>query len=50
MFFKINALWFRNIKSYWRNKTVLIFSIIIPFFFIFVFGAIFKNEYIENAT
>ncbi|MCJ7690124.1 MAG: ABC transporter permease [Clostridiaceae bacterium] len=42
------ALWKRGLKAFVRNKTGLIFSIIIPFFFIYVFGAIFKNDFIEN--
>jgi len=42
------ALWKRGLKAFIRNRTGLIFSIIFPFFFIYVFGAIFKNEFIEN--
>ena len=42
------ALWIRGLKAFVRNKTGLIFSLIFPFFFVYVFGAIFKNDFIEN--
>lgn len=42
------ALWKRGLKAFARNKTGLIFSLIFPFFFVYVFGAIFKNDFIEN--
>ncbi|MDF2486793.1 MAG: type transporter precursor [Herbinix sp.] len=42
------ALWIRGLKAFVRNKTGLIFSLIFPIFFVYVFGAIFKNDYIEN--
>jgi ABC-2 type transport system permease protein len=42
------ALWKRGLKAFIRNRTGLIFSLIFPFFFVYVFGAIFKNDYIEN--
>ena len=44
------ALWKRGLKSFIRNKPALIFSVLIPFFFIYVFGAIFKNDFIENPV
>jgi ABC-2 type transport system permease protein len=44
----IFALWKRNLKAFLRNKTALIFNLVMPFFFIYVFGAIFKNDYIDN--
>lgn len=44
----IFALWKRGLKAFIRNKTGLIFSLIFPFFFVYVFGAIFKNDSIEN--
>ena len=44
----IFALWLRNLKAFVRNKTALIVNFIVPFFFIYVFGAIFKNDYIDN--
>lgn len=44
------ALWKRGLKAFFRNKAGLIFSILIPFFFIYVFGAIFKNDFIENPA
>jgi ABC-2 type transport system permease protein len=42
------TLWKRGLKAFVRNKTALIFSLIFPFFFVYVFGAIFKNDFIEN--
>lgn len=42
------ALWKRGLKAFVRNRTGLIFSLIFPFFFVYVFGAIFKNEFIQN--
>jgi len=44
----IHALWIRNLKAFVRNKPALIFNLIFPFFFIFVFGEIFRNDFIEN--
>lgn len=44
----IIVLWKRGLKAFIRNKTGLIFSLIFPFFFVYVFGAIFKNDYIDN--
>lgn len=44
----IFALWKRGLKAFIRNKTGLIFSLVFPFFFVYVFGAIFKNEFVEN--
>jgi len=46
----IRALWFRNIKIFVRNRIQLVFTIIMPFFFLYVFSAIFKNESIENPV
>ena len=46
----INALWVRNLKAFIRNKPALIFNLVFPFFFIFVFGEIFRNEFIENPV
>jgi len=43
-----HALWLRNLKAFVRNKPALIFNLIFPFFFIFVFGEIFRNDFIEN--
>lgn len=42
------ALWKRGLKAFVRNRTGLIFSLIFPFFFVYVFGAIFKNDFINN--
>ncbi|RDU24117.1 ABC transporter permease [Anaerosacchariphilus polymeriproducens] len=44
----IVALWKRGLKAFVRNRTGLIFSLIFPLFFVYVFGAIFKNDAIEN--
>ncbi|MCL2696007.1 MAG: ABC transporter permease, partial [Clostridiales bacterium] len=46
----IQALWVRNLKALIRNKPSLIFNLIFPFFFIFVFGEIFRNDFIENPV
>lgn len=44
----IFALWIRGLKAFVRNRTGLVFSLIFPLFFVYVFGAIFKSDYIEN--
>jgi ABC-2 type transport system permease protein len=44
----IVVLWKRGLKAFIRNRTGLIFSLIFPLFFVYVFGAIFKNDFIEN--
>ncbi len=44
----IFALWIRGLKAFVRNRTGLVFSLIFPFFFVFVFSSIFKTDYIEN--
>ncbi|MBU3142862.1 ABC transporter permease [Clostridium sp. CF012] len=46
----IVALWFRNIKIFVRNRVQLVFTIIMPFFFLFVFSSVFKNQNIENPV
>jgi ABC-2 type transport system permease protein len=46
----ISALWFRNIKIFARNRIQLVLTIIMPFFFLYVFSAIFKNDSIENPV
>jgi ABC-2 type transport system permease protein len=46
----IYALWIRNLKAFVRNKPALIFNLMFPFFFIFVFGEIFRNDFIENPV
>ena len=46
----IVALWFRNIKIFTRNRVQLVFTIIMPFFFLYVFSAIFKNDTIQNPV
>lgn len=42
------ALWLRGLKAFVRNRTGLVFSLIFPFFFVFVFSSIFKTDYIDN--
>ena len=44
----VYALWLRNMKAFIRDRTRMIFSLVFPFFFIFVFSQIFANDYIEN--
>jgi len=39
----IKALWVRNLKAFWRNKSALIFNLVIPFFFLFVFSSVFQG-------
>jgi len=46
----ILALWYRNIKIFARNRVQLVFTIIMPFFFLYVFSSIFKNDSIENPV
>ncbi|MCL2706978.1 MAG: ABC transporter permease [Dehalococcoidia bacterium] len=46
----IYALGIRNLKVFVRNRTALIFNLLFPFFFIFVFGEIFRNDFIENPV
>ncbi|MBZ9607368.1 ABC transporter permease [Clostridium estertheticum] len=46
----IVALWFRNIKIFARNRVQLVFTIIMPFFFLYVFSSIFKNDNIQNPV
>ena len=46
----IIALWFRNIKIFVRNRVQLVFTIIMPFFFLYVFSSIFKNDNIQNPV
>lgn len=44
------ALWYRNLKTFARNRIQLVFTIIMPFFFLYVFSAIFKTDYIDNPV
>lgn len=46
----IVVLWVRGLKAFVRNRTGLIFSLIFPLFFIYVFGAIFKTAFIDNPV
>ncbi|QOX62664.1 transporter [Anoxybacterium hadale] len=42
------ALWKRGLKAFVRNRTGLVFSLIFPLFFVYVFGAIFRTDFIDN--
>ncbi len=44
----VYALWLRSIKLFIRNKVQLAFTIIMPFFFLYVFGNIFKAGNIDD--
>ncbi len=44
----VAALWFRSLKAFWRNKVQLFFTLAMPFFFLYVFSAVFGMENIEN--
>lgn len=46
----VGALWIRNLKIFVRNRVQLVFTIIMPFFFLYVFSSIFKMESIENPV
>lgn len=46
----IISLWKRGITIFLRDRVRLIITIIIPFFFVYVFSSIFKNDAIENPT
>lgn len=46
----IHALWLRNLKIFVRNRIQLIFTVIMPFFFLYVFSAIFKSEFIADPV
>ncbi len=46
----VTALWVRNLKIFLRNKVQLVFTVIMPFFFLFVFSAIFRNDYITDPV
>ena len=37
------ALWVRNLKVFVRNKPALFFSLVLPFFFVFVFSRVFGS-------
>jgi ABC-2 type transport system permease protein len=46
----IHALWIRNLKAFVRNKPAMVFNLIFPFFFVFVFRNIFTMGEIENPV
>ena len=35
----IGALWVRGLKAFLRNRIGLVFSLVLPFFFVYVFSA-----------
>lgn len=44
------ALWKRGLRAFVRNRTGMIISLVFPFFFVYVFGAIFIDDMIENPV
>ena len=46
----ITALWLRNIRGFVRDRVKLITSLVIPFFFLYVFSSIFKTDQVEDPT
>lgn len=44
------ALWSRNMRLFVRNRMALVVNIMFPFFFLYVFGGIFRNEFIDNPV
>jgi ABC-2 type transport system permease protein len=46
----IGALWLRSLKTFVRNRVQLIITITIPFFFLYVFSAIFRQDNIEDPV
>lgn len=46
----VGALWLRNLKIFVRNRVQLVFTVIMPFFFLYVFSSIFKIDNIENPV
>lgn len=46
----ITALWLRNIRGFVRDRVKLIISIIIPFFFLYIFKSVFKTDQVEDPT
>lgn len=46
----ITALWLRNIRGFIRDRVKLIISIIIPFFFLYIFKSVFKTDQVEDPT
>ena len=46
----IYALWYRNLKLFVRNRVQLVFTLLMPFFFLYIFSAVFKNEAIDNPV
>ncbi len=46
----VTALWLRSLKAFLRNRLQLFFTIAMPFFFLYVFSAVFKVENIEDPV
>lgn len=46
----ITALWLRNIRGFVRDRIKLITSLIIPFFFLYIFQSVFRTDQVEDPT
>lgn len=46
----VTALWLRNIRGFVRDRVKLITSLIIPFFFLYIFRSIFRTDQVEDPT
>ncbi len=44
----ITALWVRSLKTFLRNRIQLVFTVIMPFFFLYVFSSVFRVENIKD--
>lgn len=44
----ITALWLRNIRGFVRDRVKLVTSLVIPFFFLYVFNSIFQTDQVED--
>ena len=46
----ITALWLRNIRGFVRDRVKLITSLVIPFFFLYIFKSVFVMDQVEDPT
>lgn len=46
----IRALWFRNIKLFFRNRVQLVLILIMPFFYLYLLSTIFKSTDVSNPV
>ncbi|GEN56455.1 hypothetical protein GCM10012290_01770 [Halolactibacillus alkaliphilus] len=46
----VTALWLRNIRGFVRDRVKLITSLVIPFFFLYIFRSIFRTDQVEDPT